>query len=70
MSDRTMSKRQTVAPEYTKERFVIEPGARLHRLVSLIADTYIDDVTPERIEQIEKQVESWRWMNASGGRVS
>ena len=64
-----MNKRQTVATEYANERFVIEPGSRLHRLVSIIADTYVDDVTAERIEELEKQVESWRWMNAAGERL-
>lgn len=35
----------------------------------MLFDTYYDDITDERLAEIEKVIESFRWMNASGERV-
>lgn len=60
---------QKVSDEYMKSELISRPGERLHRLYAMLCDTYYDDLTDARIEQLEEQVESFRWMNASGERV-
>lgn len=60
---------QFIDPEYLDKPLTLKPGTRLHRLVALLFDTYCDDLTDARIEEIEQQVERFRWMNASGQRV-
>lgn len=60
---------QKIAAEYLNETHQIKPGDRLHRLVALLIDTHLDDLTEQRIKDIERHVESWRWMNAAGERV-
>eukprot|EP00873_Tetraselmis_striata_P030352 jgi/Tetstr1/450616/TSEL_037652.t1 len=53
-----------IADEHLGETHIIKPGDRFHRLISRMADTYYDDLTDERIEQLERQVDEWRWMHA------
>jgi hypothetical protein len=60
---------QKIAAEYLNETLSVEPGNRLHRLVALLFDTWYDDLTDERIAELERHVESFRWMNASAERV-
>jgi len=57
-----------VADEYLRETHVVKPGDRLHRLISRLADTYYDDLTDDRIEELERQADQWRWMHADGSR--
>ena len=60
---------QTIAPAYANGELRLRPGDRLHRLVAMLFDTYIDDLSDDRIAELERQVESWRWCNAAGKRV-
>lgn len=57
-----------VAAEYLHETHVIQPRDRLHRLVSRLADTPYDDLTQDRIEQLERMADEWRWMHADATR--
>jgi hypothetical protein len=58
-----------IADRYQNEDLKVEAGTRLHRLVAMLFDTYYDDLTDNRIAQLEALAESWRWMNADGERV-
>lgn len=58
-----------IAPEYLNDKLTVEPGDRLHRLVAMLFDTYIDDLTDERIAELEAHVAQFRWCNANGKRV-
>lgn len=58
-----------IAPEYEKQQYDVRPGHRLHRLIARIADTYFDDISDDRIEELERMVDDWRWMHADGTRV-
>ncbi len=60
---------QHIDPEYLNSELKVEPGNRLHRLVAMLIDTYYDDLTDERIAELEEHVARFRWMNASGKRV-
>jgi len=60
---------QKIAAEYLNGTLSVEPGNRLHRLVALLFDTWYDDLTDERIAELERQVETFRWMNASAERI-
>lgn len=60
---------QKIAPEYLNKTIRIEPGNRLHRLAAMLVDTWCDDLTDERIAELERHVESFRWMNASAERI-
>ena len=60
---------QPIAPEYLNEKLELKPDSRLHRLVAMLFDTYYDDLTKERIAELERQVEAFRWMNAAGKRI-
>lgn len=58
-----------IAEEYLERELRIRPRYdRLHRLVARLCDTYYDDLTDERIEQLERQVDEWRWMHADARR--
>lgn len=46
-----------VADKYLRETFTLKPGDPLHRLVARLTDTYYDDLTDERIEEIERHVD-------------
>ena len=60
---------QRVSDEYENQELRVKPGDRLHRVVAMLFDTYCDDITDERLAEIENVIESFRWMNASGERV-
>jgi len=60
---------QKVSDEYMRRELVSRPGERLHRLIAMLHDTWYDDLTDERIAELERQVESFRWLNASAERV-
>lgn len=60
---------QYIDPEYLNNKLEVKPGSRLHRLVAMLFDTYYDDLTDERIAELEQHVAQFRWMNASGKRV-
>lgn len=59
-----------IADEYLHKTHVIKPRDRLHRLISRLADTYYDDLTDERIEQLERLADEWRWMHADASRFA
>ena len=58
-----------IAPEYADQELRVKPDSRLHRLVAMLFDTYIDDLSEERIAELERHVESFRWCNAAGKRI-
>lgn len=60
---------QPIAPEYANAELKLKPGSRLHRLVAMLFDTYIDDLSDERIAELERHVEGFRWCNADGKRI-
>lgn len=60
---------QKIQDEYAHRRLIVEPGDRIHRIVALLFDTWIDDLTDERIAELEQMIERFRWMDASGERV-
>jgi hypothetical protein len=36
--------------------------------VARLSDTYYDDLTDERIVELERHVDEWRWMHADATR--
>lgn len=54
---------------YAFQQITVKPGDRLHRLVAILCDTHYDDLTDDRIAELEQHAQSWRWMNADGERV-
>lgn len=59
-----------IAPEYADAPITLKPfSSRLHRLVAILCDTYYDDLTDDRIAQLEGLAQSWRWMGADGRRL-
>lgn len=59
-----------VSPEYLCTTHVLKPGDRLHRLFCRLADTYYDDLSDERIEELEQHCDEWRWMHADATRFA
>lgn len=53
-----------ISEYYLSETHIIRPGDRLHRLVSRLLDTHYDDLSEDRIEEIERHVDTFRWMHA------
>ena len=54
-----------ILPEYAEEPITLKPhSSRLHRLVAILADTWYDDLTDDRIAKLEAMAQSWRWMGA------
>lgn len=60
---------QEINPQYLSRELKVKPGDRLHRLVALLFDTHYDDLTEERLCDLEAHIAKFRWMNASGKRV-
>lgn len=58
-----------IAPEYLNDRIVLKPGDRLHRLIARLGDTWIDDLSDERIIEIERLADSFRLTHADGSRL-
>lgn len=61
---------QPIAAEYLNSELTVRPGSRLHHLVAMLFDAYCDDVTDERIAELEAQVERFRWMHGNGKRIA
>lgn len=59
-----------ISDEYLRDQHTIRPGDRLHRLIARMADTHIDDLSDDRIEQIERLVDSFRLGHADGSRFN
>jgi hypothetical protein len=57
-----------VAPDYLRQTVTLKPGERLHRLLSRLCDTYYDDLTEERIEELERHADQFRLTHADGQR--
>lgn len=57
-----------ISEDYLRDNITLRPGDRLHRLVARLSDTYYDDLTDERIVELERHVDEWRWMHANGSR--
>ncbi|MBB4952734.1 hypothetical protein H4S14_000776 [Agrobacterium vitis] len=57
-----------VSDEYLQKEHRLRPGERLHRLVARLADTYYDDLDEQRIEELERKVDEWRFTHADGKR--
>jgi hypothetical protein len=58
-----------VGDEYMRSTITLEPGDRLHRLVARLGDTYIDDLSDDRIVMLEQMADSFRITNAAGKRL-
>jgi hypothetical protein len=54
--------------EYLRDVITLSPGDRLHRLVARLADTYIDDLTDERVIELERLADTFRITHADGKR--
>lgn len=42
------------------------PGTRFHRLMARLFDTHVDDLTEDRIDALERQLDAWRATHADG----
>lgn len=63
-----------ISGDYLRDELRLRPGDalrcadRLHRLVARLFDTHIDDLTDERIVQIEGLIDAFRITHADGSR--
>ncbi len=55
-----------ISDQYLQAEHRSRPGDRFHRLISRMTDMWVDDLSDERIEELERKVDDWRWMNANG----
>ncbi len=60
---------KAVDEAYLNDDLRLRPGNRLHRLVARLFDTYIDDLSDERIIEVERLVDTFRITDASGRRL-
>lgn len=61
---------KAIAAEYLNKAHTLKPGDRLHRLVARLGDTYYDDLTEDRIVEIERLVDQFRLTHADGSRLT
>lgn len=64
-----MNALKPVADEYMRDEISLKPGDRLHRLVARLFDTYYDDLSDDRIIELEALADSFRITHASGQRL-
>lgn len=65
-----MSELKPIADEYLRDEIRLEPGDRLHRLVARLGDTWIDDLSEDRIIELEQLADTFRITHASGARFN
>lgn len=58
-----------ISADYANSKIEIEPDSRLHRLVAMLVDTWYDDLTDDRISELEQKVAEFRWMDSTGKRL-
>ena len=58
-----------VASEYLMDEIRLKPGDRLHRLVARLGDTYFDDLSDDRIVELERLADTFRITHADGARM-
>lgn len=51
---------------YLRDAMRLQPSDRLHRLVARLVDTYICDLTDERIVELERVADTFRLTHADG----
>jgi len=54
--------------EYLRDEVRLAPGDRLHRLFARLSDTWIDDLSDERIIELERLADDFRLTHANGQR--
>ena len=52
-----------------RETYTIREGDRIWPLIQMIRNTWIDDLTDERIRELVDLVDSWRLTDANGKRI-
>lgn len=55
-----------MGPRMTRDSYTIREGDRLWPLIQMIRNTYIDDLSDERIQELVDLVDSWRITDADG----
>lgn len=58
-----------VADDYMRDVLTLKPGNRLHRLVARLHDTYYDDLSDDRIVELERLADTFRITHADGNRM-
>lgn len=64
-----MNALKPVADEYMRDEIRLKPGDRLHRLVARLGDTWYDDLSDDRILELERLADTFRLTHASGQRL-
>jgi hypothetical protein len=59
-----------IAEEYLRDEIRLRPGDRLHRLVARLSDTWFDDLSDDRIVELEHHADNFRLTHSSGKRLS
>ncbi|CAH2399104.1 hypothetical protein [Mesorhizobium ventifaucium] len=57
-----------IDPEYLRTAFIVAPGERLHRLLARLSDSYIDDLSDDLIEGLERTLDAHRICHADGAK--
>lgn len=65
-----MSDLKPVSDDYMRDVINLKPGDRLHRLVARLCDTYYDDLSDDRIVELELLADTFRITHADGKRLS
>lgn len=52
-----------------RETYTVREGDRIWPLIQMIRNTYIDDLSDERIQELVDLVDSWRITDAEGKRL-
>lgn len=60
-----------IADDYLRDQITLTPGkSRLHRLVARLFDTYIDDLSDDRIIELERLADTFRITHADGSALA
>jgi hypothetical protein len=49
-----------------RDQYTIQEGDRLWPLIEIIRNTWIDDLTDDRIQELVRTIDSWRITDADG----
>lgn len=52
-----------------RDSYTVKEGDRIWPLIQMIRNTWIDDLTDERIQELVDMVDSWRITDADGKRL-
>lgn len=54
----------------SRERYEVREGDKIWPIIQIVRNTWYDDLTPERVQEVVALIDSWRLTDAEGKRIN